>query len=50
MNVVLLALAADLIIRNGVIHTLDPARPKVQALAARGDLIVATGSDAAIRR
>jgi len=50
LNVVLLALAADLIIRNGVIHTLDPARPKVQALAARGDLIVATGSDAAIMK
>jgi predicted amidohydrolase YtcJ len=50
LNVVLLALAADLILRNGVIHTLDPARPKVQALAARGDLIVATGSDAAVMK
>jgi predicted amidohydrolase YtcJ len=48
LSPVLVALAADLILRNGVIHTLDPARPKAQALAAEGDRIVATGSDAAI--
>ena len=48
MTAVLFALAADLILRSGTIHTLDPARPKVQALAARGSYIVATGSDAAI--
>ncbi len=40
--------AADLILHNGTIHTLAPARPKAQALAVRGDLILAVGSDAAI--
>ncbi len=40
--------SADLILRNGTIHTLAPARPKAQALAVRGDLILAVGSDAAI--
>ncbi len=39
---------ADLILRNGTIHTLAPAQPKAQALAVRGDLILAVGSDAAI--
>ena len=35
---------ADLVLRNGTIVTMDPARPRVQALAARGDTIVAVGS------
>lgn len=40
--------AADLILRNGVIVTLDPLQPKVQALAVRDGRIQALGSDAAI--
>ena len=39
------ATPADLVLRGGTIVTLDPARPKAQALAARGDRIVALGSD-----
>jgi predicted amidohydrolase YtcJ len=35
---------ADLVLRNGVIVTMDAARPRAQALAARGDSIVAVGS------
>jgi predicted amidohydrolase YtcJ len=38
------ATPADLVLRNGTIVTMDPARPRVQALAARGDTIVAVGS------
>lgn len=37
---------ADLVIRNGKIVTLDAKRPAAQALAARGERIVAIGSDA----
>ncbi|HET9372898.1 MAG TPA: amidohydrolase [Vicinamibacterales bacterium] len=36
--------AADLVLRGGKIVTLDPAKPEVQALAARGGAIVAIGS------
>lgn len=39
---------ADLILRNGKIVTLDPAMPQAQALAIRGDTILATGSNAQI--
>jgi predicted amidohydrolase YtcJ len=35
----------DLILTNGDIYTGDPSRPRVQALAARGEVIVATGSN-----
>jgi predicted amidohydrolase YtcJ len=35
---------ADLVLRGGKIVTLDPARPEVQALAARGGAVVAIGS------
>src|ERR1700690_1171214 len=35
----------DLILTNGDIFSGDPSRPRVQALAARGELIVATGSN-----
>ena len=35
---------ADLVLRGGKIVTLDPAKPEVQALAARGGAIVAIGS------
>jgi predicted amidohydrolase YtcJ len=37
---------ADLVLRNGVVHTLDARRPKAQALAIAGQRIVAVGSDA----
>jgi predicted amidohydrolase YtcJ len=37
---------ADLVLRNGRIVTMDPARPAAHALAARGGRIVALGSDA----
>ncbi|GIV58828.1 MAG: amidohydrolase [Rhodothermaceae bacterium] len=39
---------ADLILRNGRIVTMDPARPEAQALAVRGDTIVAVGTNEAI--
>jgi predicted amidohydrolase YtcJ len=42
--------AADLVLRGGRIVTLDDRTPEAQALAARGDTIVALGSDAAIAR
>ena len=35
---------ADLVLRNGRIVTMDPARPRAEALAARGETIVAVGS------
>jgi predicted amidohydrolase YtcJ len=35
---------ADLVLRNGRLVTLDPARPVAEALAARGERIVAVGS------
>lgn len=37
---------ASLVLRGGNIVTVDEGRPKAQALAARGDRIVAVGSDA----
>jgi len=37
---------ADLVLRNGKIYTVDPARSVQQAVAVRGDTIVAVGSDA----
>lgn len=37
---------ADLVLRNGTIVTMDPARPRAAALAARGGRIVATGEPA----
>lgn len=36
--------AADLIIRNARVWTVDPAKPEAQALAVRGDHLVAVGS------
>jgi predicted amidohydrolase YtcJ len=42
------ATAADLVLRNGKILTLDPAQPEVQALAITGGKIVARGSNAQI--
>ena len=40
----------DLILRNGRILTLDPARPEAEAFAVRGGRIVAVGADAEILR
>ena len=39
---------ADLVLRNGKIVTLDKDRPQAQALAARGDRVVAVGTDAEV--
>ena len=38
------AAPADLVLRNGRLVTMDPARPAAEALAARGDRIVAVGA------
>lgn len=40
--------AADLVLRGGRIHTLDPARPTASALAVRGNRVLAVGSDAQV--
>ncbi|MFI6060697.1 amidohydrolase [Streptomyces sp. NPDC051286] len=39
---------ADLVLRNGKIHTQDPAQPAATALAVRGGRIAAVGDDADI--
>jgi predicted amidohydrolase YtcJ len=39
------AAPADLVLRGGKIVTVDDARPEAQAMAVRGDTIVAVGSD-----
>jgi hypothetical protein len=41
---------ADLVLHNGKIATVDTARPSAQALAVRGDTIVALGTDEEIGR
>lgn len=54
---VLLALAprapaaepADLVLTNGVVHTVDAKRPRAEAVAVRGNRIVAVGSAAEAR-
>jgi predicted amidohydrolase YtcJ len=37
---------ADLVLTNGVVHTVDPRRPQAEALAVRGERIVAVGTNA----
>ncbi|MFN2184894.1 MAG: amidohydrolase family protein, partial [Anaerolineae bacterium] len=37
---------ADLVLHNGRVYTMDPARPRAQALAIAGNRILAVGSDA----
>lgn len=37
--------SADLVLKNGKLLTLDAARPLAEALAVRGDIIIAVGSD-----
>ncbi len=41
---------ADLVLVNGKIVTLEASEPEVQALAARGGIIVALGDDGEVRR
>ncbi|MCG6926508.1 MAG: amidohydrolase [Acidobacteria bacterium] len=36
---------ADLVLRNAVVHTMDAARPRAEAIAIRGSHILAVGSD-----
>ena len=43
-----LAQPADLIYPSGNIHTMDPARPRAQAVAMWGSRIAAVGSDAEV--
>jgi len=40
--------SADLVLRNGVIETLDPLQPRVEALAIRNGRIEAMGSGEAV--
>lgn len=39
---------ADLILRGGHVHTVDPAAPRAEAVAVRGERIVAVGSAAVV--
>src|SRR4051812_37821781 len=41
---------ADLILTGGVIYTMDHALPRAEAVAVRGQRIVAVGSAASVRR
>ncbi len=43
------ASAPDLVLFNGKLFTADPRRPETQAIAIRGDRIVAVGSDAVVK-
>ena len=42
--------AATLVLTNGKVITIDPSAPEAQAVAIRGDRIVAAGSSAEIKR
>ena len=39
----------DLVLTGGHVHTVDPARPRAEAVAIRGERIVAVGSAADVR-
>jgi predicted amidohydrolase YtcJ len=41
---------ADLVLKNAVVHTVDPKHPRAQAVAVRGNRIVAVGSNADVLR
>jgi len=41
---------ADLVLKNGRIATIDPARPQAAAVAVRGDRILAVGTDTEVGR
>jgi predicted amidohydrolase YtcJ len=40
--------AADWVLRGGVVHTQDPARPRATAIALRAGRVLAVGDDAAV--
>jgi hypothetical protein len=40
----------SLILTGGIVHTLDPSRPRAEAIAVRGDRIAAVGSLQEVRR
>ena len=40
--------SADLVLRGGAVHTVDPAQPTAQAMAVQAGRIVAVGSDAEV--
>ncbi len=44
------ALAADLVLRGGKVVTVDSARPEAEAIAVKGDTIVAVGTNEEIAR
>jgi predicted amidohydrolase YtcJ len=44
-----LVAAAELLVLNGRVHTLDSARPEASALLVRGERVVAVGSDEEMR-
>ena len=39
---------ADLVLRSGTVVTMDPRRPRAEAVAIRGDTLVAVGTDAEV--
>ena len=41
--------AADLVLKNAVVHTVDAKRPRAEAVAVRGNRIVAVGSSAEVQ-
>ncbi len=46
---VLMAVApADLVLRHGIVYTMDAQRPRAQAVAVREGVVVAVGDDAAV--
>ena len=40
---------ADLVLKNAVVHTVDAKRPRAEAVAVRGNRIVAVGSTADVQ-
>lgn len=40
---------ADLVLRGGVVHTVDPRRPRAEAVAVRGGRIAAVGTNTDVR-
>lgn len=43
------AAPADLVLTGGVVYTMDPARPRAEAVAVRGERVVAVGSSAEMK-
>jgi predicted amidohydrolase YtcJ len=42
--------SADLILKNGIIYTVNERQPRAEAIAVRGDRILFVGSNAAVKR